>query len=215
MSGALTIAPGAGQATADPILIRSQRAIVGSGSAGTIIPDCVVEEVGRDDLQITEHPVEHGATISDHAFKKPREVTLRWSWSNSGHYENFVQDAYAQLLTLQAQRDPFTIYTGKTAYANMLMASLGQTTNSGAEFTLNLVMVCREVIIVSTTAVGPSSGDKASQASPQKTTKVQSKGTQQLKSSGASIDMTGLSQLSSQQSLISSSSTIPTGGGLA
>lgn len=186
--------------SSDAILIQTQRAIVSSGSTGTIIPDCAIEEVGRDDLQITEHPVEQGSTISDHAFKKPREVTLRWSWSNSGHFsETFVKDVYAQLLDLQAQRNPFTIYTGKSAYANMLIASLSQTTNEGSEYTLNVVAVCREVIIVTTSVVSGNS-DKATQAVPSKTTGVVNKGTQNLSSQsaggqGAGLDMNALSQL--------------------
>ena len=43
-----------------------------------------IEEVHMDELVITEHPVEQGASITDHAFKKPAELLLRLGWSNSG-----------------------------------------------------------------------------------------------------------------------------------
>ena len=54
---------------------------------GTVLDDihaqATVEEHHRDELEITEHPVEQGAAISDHAFKRPAEVTLVLGWSNS------------------------------------------------------------------------------------------------------------------------------------
>ena len=40
-------------------------------SIGTVIPDVVIEEAHRDELIITQHPVEKGATITDHAFARP------------------------------------------------------------------------------------------------------------------------------------------------
>jgi hypothetical protein len=42
-----------------------------SRKIGVIIPDVVVSEKHSDTLEITEHPVETGAAISDHAYKRP------------------------------------------------------------------------------------------------------------------------------------------------
>ena len=141
-----------------------------------IIPDAVVEETSRDDLQITEHPVEVGSTISDHAYAKPREITLRWSWSTTGRYETFMQDVFATLKAIQVARQPMNIYTGKCAYTSMLIASLGVTTNSTSEYALQSVMVCREVIIVSTQNVQV---PQSAQSAPQSTAGIASTGTQQ------------------------------------
>jgi hypothetical protein len=147
MSGVLSGAIVAAQVLV-AALIRVPRYI--NSQHGIIIPDCIIEEVSRDTLEITDHPVELGAQISDHAFNKPREVTLRWSWSNTGRYDTFMQDQYNILAALQATREPFFIYTGKTRYQNMLIQSLGIVTDSSSEYVLNAVMICREVIIVST-----------------------------------------------------------------
>lgn len=161
------------------VFVRYPRFI--AGSLGMIIPDAAVEEVGRDDLQITEHPVEGGVVngvaigvISDHAFKKPREVTLRWSWTESGRGEGFSQLMYDALLRLQASRTPFSLYTGKSSYRNMMIASLSATTNAASEYSLVSVMVCREVIIVSTQTVALPS--QAAQSDPKNTSSVQSRG---------------------------------------
>ena len=42
----------------------------------------IIEE-HRDELVITEHPVEQGAAITDHAYKLPAMLTLRLGWSTS------------------------------------------------------------------------------------------------------------------------------------
>lgn len=56
-------------------------------SDGTLLSDIIaqatVEEHHTDTLEVTEHPVQQGAPISDHAFKRPAEVTLTLGWSNS------------------------------------------------------------------------------------------------------------------------------------
>lgn len=141
--------------------------MVGAGLAA--FPDCVVEEVGNDSLQITEHPVETGATITDHAFKKPREVTLRWSWSDSSSTyhapeQGIVLQIYNALLTLQASLAPFTLYTGKSGYSNMLLASVNQTTTKDSEFSLQVVAICKEIIIVSTSSVSIASASPPASA---------------------------------------------------
>lgn len=53
------------------------------GNPEPIIAQATIEETHQDELEITDHPVELGAMISDHAFKHPSEVILRMGWSNS------------------------------------------------------------------------------------------------------------------------------------
>lgn len=49
----------------------------------TLVAQVTVEEVHQDETEITEHPVEQGAAISDHAFARPSEVVITAGWSNS------------------------------------------------------------------------------------------------------------------------------------
>lgn len=53
------------------------------GSGTLFIPDATIEEVHTDDMEITDHPVEQGTVISDHAFKRPSEVVITAGWSDS------------------------------------------------------------------------------------------------------------------------------------
>lgn len=130
------------------LLITPQRSI------GTIFPDVTLQEIGRDDMVVTDHPVEMGAPISDHAFKRPVAVELRYAWSNStAGFEGYVQEVYEALLALQNSREPFEISTGKRLYSNMLITSLTQYTDPENEFGLLVACECREVIIAETQTV--------------------------------------------------------------
>lgn len=70
------------------IRLRPRRGFypVNGGDVGPMQPliaHATLEELHRDDLEITEHPVELGAPIADHAFKRPAEVIIRCGWSDS------------------------------------------------------------------------------------------------------------------------------------
>lgn len=65
--------------------VRPTRGFYPSASSGVdpIKAHATIEEIHRDDLEITDHPVEFGAAVSDHAFKRAAEVIIRCAWSNS------------------------------------------------------------------------------------------------------------------------------------
>lgn len=67
------------------IIIKPKRSIGPFGAYVTI------SERHHDELEITDHPVEAGAQISDHAFVRPPEVIIECAWSNSPQIQNFPQ----------------------------------------------------------------------------------------------------------------------------
>lgn len=56
-----------------------------------IIAQATLDEVHHDELEITEHPIEMGAPIADHAFKRPAQVIIRCAWSNSPSDTSILQ----------------------------------------------------------------------------------------------------------------------------
>lgn len=154
-----------------------------SRSIGGIIPDVVIEETHRDSLIITQHPVEKGAAITDHAFLRPAEVEMRCGFSNASHGDaGYARAVYDALRRLQASRQPFSVYTGKRAYRDMLIADLGVTTEARTENVLAVAVRLQQIIIVSTKTTGTgtnTAGAGASQANPASTGGVQNKGEQQ------------------------------------
>lgn len=161
------------QARGGPVLVRPRRSI------GGLYPDVIIEESHEDSLEITEHPVEQGAAIHDHAFKKPETVTIRGGVSDASDSggEKASVEFYEKLLELQKKREPFDIVTGKRRHKNMLIESLSVITGPDTENCLVFTAECREVIIVKTqvTSVPP----RRNQASPGKTGATADKGQQQ------------------------------------
>jgi len=150
---------------------------------GTIIPDIVVEEIGHDQLQISEFPVESGAPISDHAYKRPPEIIMRCGFSNSTvQSEGYVQQVYGLLLDLQDGLQPFNVTTGKRQYSNMMVSSLLVTTDQESEYALNVVVGLKMVIITNTSGGGATT---ANQALPDQTSAPQNFGPEQPISQGA------------------------------
>lgn len=135
-------------------------------SVGGIVAQVVVDESHVDELDITSHPVEQGASITDHAFKLPSSLTLRYGFSSSpspqpglgglvpsllpAQAQNIV-DTYNKFLSLQVNRTLLDVYTGKRAYRNMLLQRIEQVTDTRSENALALVLTLQELILVSTT----------------------------------------------------------------
>lgn len=141
-----------------------------------------IEEVHTDELTITNHPVEQGAAVTDHAFKNQARLSLQAGWSNSDPEADsdptYVTQLYERLLALQSGRVPFDVYTGKRRYRNMLLQGLATTTSEKTENVLIVTATMREIITVTTqaTTVPPNSV----QSTPSKTGGVRAAGTKQL-----------------------------------
>lgn len=183
----------------ETILVKPRRSI------GTLIPQVVVEEVHHDDMEITEHPIEQGALIADHAFKRPSDLIIRCAWSNSasvaglaegvisgltttvtgvqsavtGNSAQQIRDVYSELLALQERREPFDVFTGKRVYLNMLIRSLAVTTDKQTENALIVVVTLRQVIVVKTQLVTVNA-DASKQGNPSSTQAPIDSGTKPL-----------------------------------
>ena len=120
-------------------------------------PMVTVEEDHEDDLVITEFPVEYGAAITDHSYKRPSEVKIRVGWSQAagvsrtGPYKvDDVRTVYNDLLALQESRNPFTLVTGKREYINMLVASIRVHTDARFEYSFIADVSLKQILLVST-----------------------------------------------------------------
>ncbi|WP_065357984.1 phage baseplate protein [Kluyvera georgiana] len=134
-----------------------------SRKIGLIVPSVVVSEKHSDMLEITEHPVEIGAAVADHAYKRPSEVVMEVGFAGGGSLLDFVdtssiglslglspQETYQELLDLQSSRIPFDVVTGKRLYSNMLIRALEVNTEKATENVLSAVLTLREVLITQT-----------------------------------------------------------------
>lgn len=145
---------------------------------GGIVADVTLEEEHTDELVLTEHPVEQGASITDHSYKRPCSVVIRAGWSNSSPSAlgdpAYVQAVYNEFLELQESRQPFDIVTGKRYYTNMLFRRLMTKTDEKTENALLLVAECQQIIIAATQTV--TTPDPKNMKSPQSNTGVSDRG---------------------------------------
>lgn len=150
-------------------------------SIGPIVADATVAEQHDDQLTITEHPVEQGAAITDHAFKQPARIRIIAGFSNSspnaGFSADYVNQIYQQLLQLQADRELLDVYTARRNYQDMLIEGLSLTTDQDTENSMIISVSLRQLILVQTQTVDVPPNDV--QKSPQKTGSVQDTGVKQ------------------------------------
>lgn len=156
---------------AQSVLVQPLPRALIPASGPIIIPNVTIEESHHDELSITEHPVEIGATITDHSYKRPAELSMRCGWSNSSSgdlSETYVREIYNSLLELQESRQPCNVYTGKRQYQNMLVASVGVLNDARSEYALMVTLLLRQVILVATSsATVPPQSQQAIPASTQ------------------------------------------------
>jgi hypothetical protein len=161
---------------------------------GGIEIQATLEEVHNAQVEVTDHPVEAGAEITDHSFNRPVEVILRCAWSNSsldaieGAVLNLLQNGfsgggdyvsgvYTQLKALKEARQPFDIVTSLQLYQNMLITGLSITRDVKSSQALMASITCREVILVTTQVAGT---PLSNQAFPQSTSNPANVSTQPL-----------------------------------
>lgn len=138
-------------------------AIIFSTAIGPVPIDVIVKEKHRTELGITQTPIETGAEITDHAYVKPKRLTLEIG-------DNAGAETFNALVRFQESRVPFTVVSGLFVYSNMLISSTDFTRDAAFSKTLNGQVELQEIIIVGTAyAVGPE-GEANSPASQSKGT---------------------------------------------
>jgi hypothetical protein len=169
-------------------LVDNYLTLIPQGSIGGIAIQATIEEEGSDSVTVTDHPVEAGAQISDHAFVRPPELVLRCGWSNSSgdsliaslfgggstssqfdglSVSDYVSGIYSQLLSLQQSLTPFKVVTSIRQYTNMMLIALHVTRDQKTSRALMVTATMRQIIRVN--AISTTLAPMANQASPQST----------------------------------------------
>lgn len=170
-----------------------------SANIGGIDVQVDLEETHESILEVTQHPVEDGADITDHSYMRPVELVMRCGWSNAQGIPNpitnfaaaqslvktvfnkdstesasdFVTGVYMQLRKLQSSRELITINTSLLNYASMLITSLQVTRDQRTASVLMVTASFRQVILV---APKSTTVDQSNQADPSRTAGVQDAG---------------------------------------
>jgi hypothetical protein len=164
--------------------------LIPKGKIGGISVQATLEEVATDTLQVTEHPVQAGAQITDHAFFRPAELVMRCGWSNAQNaltgitvanstfsggsvsLSDYVSAIYSRLIALQQSCLPFTVQSTIRQYTNMLLTSIALTRDQKTSQALMLSATMKQIIVVNTSTATLPAANMAMPASTQATTNV-------------------------------------------
>lgn len=90
-----------------------------------------------------EHPIESGATITDHRIILPVEIELMMMLAGAAY-----RDIYRQIREMFLKGETLTVQTKAGSYANMLIAEMPHDESPDAFGTLMLTLKLKEVLIV-------------------------------------------------------------------
>ena len=132
--------------------------IVGTRAIGLYSPTVVTAETIEDSDQVTQHPVESGADITDHVLPQNTHYSIECAWAEDIINGISIREIYQQLLDLRASGKPFTIQAGKKVLNNMLFTKITNTTDVDSEYVLKLSMEFQQVRLVTLQTVALSAG---------------------------------------------------------
>ena len=132
---------------------------------GGLRADCWSSESHERKLEVTENPVEFGAAVNDHAFRKPQELTIEFGVSNTP-LNDFNSDWFGEFGTDRVSRarellflmqDEKALLRVETltggAYENMLLAGISWRTDNKTPQSALFTLTLKELRIVSTQTV--------------------------------------------------------------
>ena len=119
-----------------------------------------------NEVEITQHPVEKTADITDHAYPLPPRLVVRVGFSPSGSGEGGafganpyqgdpvpLQTIYDQYLEMKDARTLMEVQTGKRLYDDMLIRSIVLVTDPDTENALFLTISLQHISLVDTQTV--------------------------------------------------------------
>ncbi|MGH7484010.1 MAG: phage baseplate protein [bacterium] len=146
--------------------------IPGAPVATTYFFDAILRVDHEQELRSTDHPVQVGASLSDHAYLLPARVVLEIGMSDvldvfqAGQFTSNASksiSAYEKLLELQKLRSPLTVTTRLRVYQNMVIASIRSEDTVSTLHGLRAVVEFREIIVGTVSTVTQSARPHATQ----------------------------------------------------
>lgn len=156
--------------SANPVLDLSSSnladVVYAKTNIGGWVFDAFLKVTHNTRLTITQHPVQSGAALTDHAYLQPKELIIEIGMSDaatsfvSGQFSDGWSrstSAYAVLRELQEMRVPIQIFTKFNLYTNMLVESISAPDDYTTLYGMRATVTFREVIVAQVQTVAVSS----------------------------------------------------------
>lgn len=150
--------------------------------AEKLVFDAIFTIQHDNSLNITEHPIQTGADIADHAYEEACRLTFDIGMSDvmksfiKGQFTNNKSrsiSAYLKLRELQKQRLPITVVTKLGTYTNMMVETISSTEDNKTTYGLRVTVVLKQIFVVNVATVKISSRPHKSSSSNEGDQKVQ------------------------------------------
>jgi hypothetical protein len=132
---------------------KSISTLIVSKTYGNVFFDAVFNTDHSAHMTLTQHPVQAGAAITDHAYPEPEEVVMEIGMSDaalvvgaSAQSRSVV--AYQGLLLLMEKREPFTLITRLRTYENMMITSISAPDDYTTMNALRATIIMQKINIV-------------------------------------------------------------------
>lgn len=155
----------------EPIGGSTTNTSVPTSTPSTYFFDAILRVDHFQELRSTDHPVQVGASITDHAYMLPARVSLEIGMSDAmdsyqaGQFTEFSTksiSAYQLLLYLQQLRSPLTVTTRLNTYTNMVIESIRSGDDVRTLHGLRAIVSFREIILGTVSTVTQSARPNAS-----------------------------------------------------
>lgn len=180
--------------------------MIDSPTFGRFIFDAVFSVDHSANVTVTTHPVQAGASVADHAYQEPDEVTLDIGMTDAaiGVETNHSVNAYTELREIMAKREPVTLVTRLKTYQNMVITSISAPDDVKTMNALKASIYFSQVKIVEVSIVRvqeiTTSSKKSTSSSSSKSSSSKSSGSSGTKTS--STKKTTKSTTSSNKSVL-------------
>lgn len=167
------------------------KTLVVSRTFGTFAFDAVFNESHSVTANVTEHPLQTGAPISDHAYLNPVEIPISIGMSDAatelgtiaGGSADRSVTAYSKLLQLMASFEPVTLITRLTTYENMLITSIAADDDYTTQHALKATIIFKQIEVAEVSTVSIQSAVSTSKSTSKSSSSSKSKASTQKASS--------------------------------
>lgn len=139
--------------------------LFGKTNIAGFIFDAFLKVTHKRELKVTEHPVETGASLSDHAYLMPADLTFEIGMSDAmtsvvnGQFANSwsrSRSAWDVLTEMQASRIPLSALTRLGRYDNLLITSIEQSDDFKSVNGLRATVTCKQILTAQIKTAGVS-----------------------------------------------------------
>lgn len=127
-----------------------------SPTHGDIYFDAVLQTEHRFEVSVTEHPIQSGSSVTDHAYVHPDSVTLEIGMSDvmaQDGEDSHSSNMFALLKEVMYSREPITLVTRFQTYEDMVITAMSVPDNYAVMNGMKANITLQHIVIVTAQTV--------------------------------------------------------------